>query len=87
MVSINIQRSVGVCRWVWIVRVMENIGGRLLLRFEGTDKAKDDFWLFYLHHRLHPIGWCRDNDAIYKPPEGTTLTPMLMMIDRQMTIF
>ncbi len=53
---------------------MENVGGRLLLRFEGTDKAKDDFWLFYLHRRLHPIGWCKDNEVVYKPPEGPSLS-------------
>ena len=55
---------------VWIVRTLENVGGRLLLRYEGTDRATNDFWLFYLNHRLHPIGWAKENDCIYKPPEG-----------------
>ncbi len=59
---------------MWIVRVMENVGGRLLLRYEGTDKAKDDYWLFYLHYRLHPIGWGKEHQAEYEPPEGEDIS-------------
>ena len=55
---------------VWIVQVLENVGGRLLLRYEGTESATHDFWLFYLSHRIHPIGWAPDHGCIYKPPEG-----------------
>ncbi|XP_023933206.1 scm-like with four MBT domains protein 1 isoform X1 [Lingula anatina] len=53
---------------VWVVRIIENIGGRLLLRYEGTDSATHDFWLFYLHPRLHPIGWGQENGCIFRPP-------------------
>lgn len=69
-------------RYVWIVRILENIGGRLLLRYEGTDRAKDDFWLFYLNHRLHPIGWCKDHDTVYKPPEGMIYNRVLLYMLR-----
>ena len=57
-------------RSVWIVRVLENVGGRLLLRYEGTDRAVHDFWLFYIHHRLHPMGWAKEHDCIYTPPDS-----------------
>jgi len=55
---------------VWPVKVIENVGGRLLLRYEGAETAAGDFWLFYLHHRLHPIGWARSHDCGYRPPAG-----------------
>lgn len=57
-------------KWIWIVKIMENVGGRLLLRYEGTDSAAHDFWLFYLNPRLHPIDWGQENSCIFRPPEG-----------------
>jgi len=56
---------------VWPVKVIENVGGRLLLRYEAAETAAGDFWLFYLHHRLHPIGWARSLDCDYRPPTGS----------------
>lgn len=55
---------------VWVVKVIENVGGRLLLRYEALDSASDDFWLFYLHHRLHSIGWAKSRDLQYHPPSA-----------------
>ena len=55
---------------VWPVKVIENVGGRLLLRYVAADTAAGHFWLFYLHHRLHPIGWARSRDCAYRPPAG-----------------
>lgn len=67
---------------VWPVKVVRNVGGRLLLRFLGTGleedseemgreeeipKCKSDFWLFYLHYRLHPVGWGKKKGLEYKP--------------------
>jgi len=56
---------------VWPVKVIENVGGRLLLRYVTAETAAGDFWLFYLHHRLHPIGWARSHDCAYQPPAGS----------------
>ena len=50
----------------WIVRIVENVGGRLLLRYEGAKDASNDFWLFYLHYRLKPV----DDKKNHKPPKG-----------------
>jgi len=55
---------------VWPVKVVENVGGRLLLRYEGHEAATNDFWLFYLHHRVHPIGWAGSHDCRYESPHG-----------------
>ncbi|CAC5406656.1 Scm-like with four MBT domains protein 1,Scm-like with four MBT domains protein 2 [Mytilus coruscus] len=54
---------------VWIVKILENVGGRLYLRFEGVETATHDFWLFYLNHRLHPIGWAKMHGFKYQPPK------------------
>ncbi|CAD5112391.1 DgyrCDS1612 [Dimorphilus gyrociliatus] len=68
------------CPLIWPVRVIRNVGGRLLLRFVGTGpteddesehgeipKYKSDFWLFFLHYRLHPVGWGKEKGLEYKP--------------------
>ncbi|XP_063438899.1 scm-like with four MBT domains protein 1 [Mytilus trossulus] len=54
---------------VWVVKILENVGGRLYLRFEGVETATHDFWLFYLNHRLHPIGWAKAHGFRYLPPK------------------
>ncbi len=66
-------------QFVWVVRVMENVGGRLLLRYEGTDKANHDFWLFYIHYRLHYIGWAKEHGLSYKQPPGRHFTIILQV--------
>ena len=58
----------------WPVRVIENIGGRLLLRYEGASSAAHDFWLFYQHLRLHELGWARQQQHVsYQLPQGVLL--------------
>ncbi|XP_069485774.1 scm-like with four MBT domains protein 2 isoform X2 [Ambystoma mexicanum] len=53
----------------WIVSVIENIGGRLRLRYVGLEGADIcDQWLFYLDCRLRPIGWCQENNYKMDPP-------------------
>ena len=58
---------------LWLVKVMRNVGGRLLLRYVGCedDEESMDFWLFYSNYRLHPLGYGRDTVGhSYKPPKG-----------------
>ena len=55
---------------LWLARIVENVGGRLYLRYEGLDNSAHDFWLFYLHERLHPIGWGEARGYSYHPPQG-----------------
>ncbi|XP_072922630.1 scm-like with four MBT domains protein 2 isoform X1 [Hemitrygon akajei] len=53
----------------WVVRVVENVGGRLCLRYEGLNDIEDhDQWLFYLDCRLRPVGWCQENGCKLEPP-------------------
>ncbi|KAG8440042.1 hypothetical protein GDO86_006003 [Hymenochirus boettgeri] len=53
----------------WIVRVLENVGGRLRLRYVGLEELEShDQWLFYLNLRLRPVGWCQENQCRMDPP-------------------
>ncbi|XP_076304706.1 scm-like with four MBT domains protein 2 isoform X2 [Tachypleus tridentatus] len=57
---------------VWIATVLENVGGRLLLRYDGCESASWDFWLFYLSYQLHMVGWGSMQGYEYKPPSDIT---------------
>ncbi|XP_029018276.1 scm-like with four MBT domains protein 2 isoform X2 [Betta splendens] len=54
----------------WPVRVIQNVGGRLQLRYAGLseDHRSRDTWLFYLDVRLRPLGWALDNSLAIEPP-------------------
>ena len=55
---------------VWLVSIMDSIGGRLLLRHVGMDDEKEDIWVFYLCELLHPVGWAREMGYRYVAPKG-----------------
>ncbi|KAM3587859.1 uncharacterized protein V6R79_015419 [Siganus canaliculatus] len=54
----------------WPVRVVQNVGGRLRLRYTGLseDHQEEDTWLFYLDVRLRPLGWALENQLSLDPP-------------------
>ncbi|NXI06281.1 SMBT1 protein, partial [Pachycephala philippinensis] len=53
----------------WVVNVVENVGGRLKLRYEGLeDSDKFDQWLFYLDPFLHQVGWAAQHGYSLQPP-------------------
>lgn len=56
----------------WPVRVIQNVGGRLRLRYAGLseDHQNQDTWLFYLDVRLRPLGWALENRLAFEPPIG-----------------
>ncbi|XP_070784990.1 scm-like with four MBT domains protein 2 [Enoplosus armatus] len=56
----------------WPVRVIQNVGGRLRLRYAGLsdDHQAQDTWLFYLDVRLRPLGWALENRLTLEPPTG-----------------
>ncbi|XP_050006439.1 scm-like with four MBT domains protein 2 isoform X1 [Alexandromys fortis] len=61
----------------WIVSVIENVGGRLRLRYVGLEETESyDQWLFYLDYRLRPVGWCQENKYRMDPP--SELYPLKM---------
>nr|XP_032822573.1 scm-like with four MBT domains protein 1 [Petromyzon marinus] len=55
----------------WPVLVTHNVGGRLRLRYCGLGElhgGKYDRWIFYLHPRLHPLGWAQRSQCVLEPP-------------------
>ncbi|XP_054480783.1 scm-like with four MBT domains protein 2 isoform X1 [Anoplopoma fimbria] len=56
----------------WPVRVLQNVGGRLRLRYAGLsdDHEAQDTWLFYLDVRLRPLGWAQEYRFTLEPPTG-----------------
>ncbi|XP_019360746.1 PREDICTED: scm-like with four MBT domains protein 1 isoform X1 [Gavialis gangeticus] len=53
----------------WIVNVVENVGGRLKLRYEGLgDSDRFDKWMFYLDPFLHQVGWAAQQGYSLQPP-------------------
>ncbi|XP_028810465.1 scm-like with four MBT domains protein 2 isoform X2 [Denticeps clupeoides] len=51
----------------WPVQVLQNIGGRLCLRYAGLDDQSHNIWLFYLDTRLRPVGWALENNLTLQP--------------------
>ncbi|KFP04867.1 Scm-like with four MBT domains protein 1, partial [Calypte anna] len=53
----------------WVVHVVDNVGGRLKLRYEGLgDSDKFDQWIFYLDPFLHQMGWATQHGYSLQPP-------------------
>ncbi|XP_060060501.1 scm-like with four MBT domains protein 1 isoform X2 [Erinaceus europaeus] len=53
----------------WIVTVVENIGGRLKLRYEGLESCDNfEHWLYYLDPFLHHVGWAAQQGYDLQPP-------------------
>uniref|UniRef100_A0A673AY10 SAM domain-containing protein n=1 Tax=Sphaeramia orbicularis TaxID=375764 RepID=A0A673AY10_9TELE len=59
----------------WPVHVIQNVGGRLRLRYAGVsdDHEAQDMWIFYLDVRLRPLGWALENHLSLEPPTVLTL--------------
>ncbi|PNJ32592.1 hypothetical protein CR201_G0035186, partial [Pongo abelii] len=55
----------------WIVTVVENIGGRLKLRYEGLESSDSyEHWLYYLDPFLHHVGWAAQQGYELQPPSA-----------------
>nr|CAD7455362.1 unnamed protein product [Timema tahoe] len=48
---------------LWVATILENVGGRLLLRYDTPDSSSPDFWLFYTSHRLYQMDWAAEKGA------------------------
>ncbi|CAN7988652.1 unnamed protein product, partial [Ixodes hexagonus] len=53
----------------WAASVRQNVGGRLLLRYDGCQEGTWDLWLFYLSHRVRPLDAPSHGDQTYRPPQ------------------
>lgn len=64
--SISTKRS----RPLLIFQIIENVGGRLLLRYETPSSSRADFWIFCTSERLHSYGFTSKSDSKWflEPP-------------------
>lgn len=53
----------------WAASVLKNVGGRLLLRYDGCNDPHWDLWLFYLSHRVKALDTPSHGDQNYRPPQ------------------
>ncbi|KER33479.1 hypothetical protein T265_00596 [Opisthorchis viverrini] len=77
--------------FVWPVKVLRTVGGRLHLAWFGSEKKKStcgpclsqnaNFTLFYLHRRIHPLGWGKYYGLAYCPPPGLTPDRTISNVD------
>ncbi|XP_061869021.1 lethal(3)malignant brain tumor-like protein 2 isoform X2 [Colius striatus] len=57
-------------RVYWIASVIQTVGYRALLRYEGFENdSGHDFWCNLGTVDIHPIGWCAINSKILVPPQ------------------
>ncbi|KAF7233639.1 hypothetical protein EG68_11687, partial [Paragonimus skrjabini miyazakii] len=65
--------------FVWPAKVLTNVGGRVRLSWFGSDPKKQTgrmrlesstFTIFFLHRRIHPLGWGKHYGLTYSPPPG-----------------
>ncbi|XP_066941357.1 scm-like with four MBT domains protein 2 isoform X1 [Macrobrachium rosenbergii] len=58
----------------WVATVLENVGGRLQLRYDTPDCSGEVLWLFYQHYRLRPLDWIYHQGTPwrYKNPNSST---------------
>ncbi|XP_015587878.1 scm-like with four MBT domains protein 1 [Cephus cinctus] len=57
---------------LWVATIMENIGGRLLLRYDTPGSTVKDFWVFCTAEYLHPYGFATKSDSKWflEPPSS-----------------
>ena len=64
----------------WLAYVIRKATPLILVRYEGFDDSKCDFWLNTLSDDIHPVGWCARNKQALKPPKGLFLVCRLIFL-------
>ncbi|XP_043254702.1 scm-like with four MBT domains protein 1 [Colletes gigas] len=57
---------------LWVATIIENVGGRLLLRYDTPSSLNRDFWMFCTSEHLHPYGFTSKSDSTWflEPPSS-----------------
>ncbi|EZA52051.1 Scm-like with four MBT domains protein [Ooceraea biroi] len=55
---------------LWVATIIENVGGRLLLRYDTPGSSCADFWIFCTSERLHSYGFTSNSNSKWflEPP-------------------
>ncbi|XP_050466183.1 scm-like with four MBT domains protein 1 isoform X2 [Cataglyphis hispanica] len=57
---------------LWVATIIENVGGRLLLRYDTPGSFREDFWIFCTSERLHSYGFAsKSNSTWFLEPPGS----------------
>lgn len=57
---------------LWVATIIENVGGRLLLRYDTPGSFHEDFWIFCTSERLHSYGFAsKSNSTWFLEPPGS----------------
>ncbi|GAB1860994.1 Scm-like with four MBT domains protein 1 [Camponotus japonicus] len=57
---------------LWVATIIENVGGRLLLRYDTPGSFREDFWIFCTSERLHSYGFTsKSNSTWFLEPPGS----------------
>ncbi|KAG6799232.1 scm-like with four MBT domains protein 1 isoform X1 [Apis mellifera caucasica] len=61
---------------LWVATIIENVGGRLLLRYDTPGSSRKDFWMFCTSEHLHPYGFTSKSDSNWflEPPSSIVET-------------
>ncbi|XP_054723713.1 scm-like with four MBT domains protein 1 [Uloborus diversus] len=54
---------------IWIATILQNVGGRLQLKYDELKSSHEKFWLFYLSDRLFSIGHVAEHNLTYSAPK------------------
>uniref|UniRef100_A0A1B6EZV3 SLED domain-containing protein n=1 Tax=Cuerna arida TaxID=1464854 RepID=A0A1B6EZV3_9HEMI len=76
MMKVEVQDQADPYR-MWIATIVENVGGRLLLRYDVPEGVNTkDFWLFYSSSRIYPVGWANERGPpwVLRKPSNVTST-------------
>ncbi|XP_015188400.1 PREDICTED: scm-like with four MBT domains protein 1 isoform X2 [Polistes dominula] len=57
---------------LWVATIIENVGGRLLLRYDTPGSSFKDFWIFCTSEHLHQYGFASKSDTTWflQPPSS-----------------
>ncbi|XP_035732853.1 scm-like with four MBT domains protein 2 isoform X3 [Vespa mandarinia] len=57
---------------LWVATIIENVGGRLLLRYDTPGSSFKDFWMFCTSEHLHQYGFACKSDSTWflEPPSS-----------------
>ncbi|XP_043273622.1 scm-like with four MBT domains protein 1 [Venturia canescens] len=57
---------------LWVATIIENVGGRLLLRYDTPGTRVKDFWMFCTTEHLHKYGFASESDSRWflEPPSS-----------------
>jgi hypothetical protein len=61
-------------------QVTENVGGRLLVRYDGSDDDLEPFWIFFTNPRLSSFGYVTNKVKFLKKKHYILVQTILIVV-------